>query len=133
MGSSMSTCYLLYCQCTAARYLGVWLDSDTNWLLEQGLTGCWRLREDDLRLDPGPLRAGCPPGGQPGRTRMVNMVALGGPRQRPLALHSLTQLRHDWHDHLNSVITGMVTGSEPGAPRRPAGARAAATGQAFSE
>ena len=78
---------------------------------------------DDLRLDQVPLRA--PTGRLPararaptraGRTWVVNPAALAGPGQRPLARHSVTQLSHHWHDHLNSVITGMV--SEPGAPRR---------------
>ena len=64
---------------------------------------------------------------------MVNPAAPAGPWQRPLARHSVTQtqLSHHWNDHLDSVITGMV--SEPCSPRRPAGARAAATGLAFTE
>ena len=91
-------------------------------------------------LDRGPLRAPTGrlhtrAGRQPGRTWVVNPAAPAGPGpppgQRPLARHSVTQLSHHWHDHLNSVITGIV--SEPGASRRPAGARAAATGPAFTE
>ena len=42
---------------------------------------------------------------------MVNPAAQAGPEQRPLAQHSVTQLSHHWHDHdhLNSVITGMIS------------------------
>ena len=47
------------------QYLGVWLDSDTNWLLE-----------DDLRLDRGPLRA--PTGRLPARARGPTRQDLGG-------------------------------------------------------
>ena len=87
-----------------------------------GLTGCWSLRKDDLRLakvdrgGPWARRAPAgrlpgPPGPQPGRTRIVNPAAPAGPGQRPLAQHSVTQISHHWHEHLNSVITGMI--SEP--------------------
>ena len=42
---------------------------------------------------------------------MVNPAAQAGPEQMPLAQHSVTQLSHHWHDHdhLNSVITGMIS------------------------
>ena len=68
-------------------------------------------REDDLRLDWGPKRAGGGPRPwpQPGRTRIVKPAAPAEPGQRPLARHSVavTQLSHHWHDHLTVTQSSL--------------------------